>query len=179
MGTLGARKTKELSVVAPPENIQRIPLVIVPCGRSKIWEREPERGPTRAAEAYTGTLFALNRAHAERFGDAWVILSAKYGFILPDFVLPGPYEVTYTRASTGPIAPAQLRQQVQVLSLRQYPVVVGLGGKAYRAAITVAFAPFDVRLAFPFAGLPIGRMLQATKRALDADDPGVALENPA
>lgn len=46
-------------------------------------------------------------------------------------------------------------------------------------AIIAAFAAFDVRLVFPFGGLPIGRLLQATKRALDAIDPGFASEDRA
>lgn len=33
----------------------------------------------RAEEAYTGTPFVVNREYARSFGDAWVILSAKYG----------------------------------------------------------------------------------------------------
>lgn len=44
-------------------------LVVVPCGRSKIWDRNPDLGSI-AAEAYTGTPFRLNRQYAERFGDA-------------------------------------------------------------------------------------------------------------
>ncbi len=65
-------------------------LVIVPCGCSKIWDRDPKRGPVAAAEAYTGTPFRLNRQYAECFGDAWVVLSAKYGFIAPEFSIPEP-----------------------------------------------------------------------------------------
>jgi hypothetical protein len=36
---------------------------------------------------YSGNRFA------ERFGDAWVVLSAKDGFIPPEFTIPAPYEV--------------------------------------------------------------------------------------
>lgn len=147
-------------------------LLVVPCGRSKIWDTEPSRGPVIAAEAYTGTPFKLNRAYAERFGDAWVILSAKYGFISPEFVLPEPYEVTFNRKSTNPISHDRLRAQVADMDLHQFQVVVGLGGAAYREAVSAAFSSYPVRLVFPFAGLPIGRMLQATRRALDQNDPG-------
>jgi hypothetical protein len=65
-------------------------LVIVPCGRSKIWDREPDRGSVAAAEAYTGTPFRLNRQYAERFGDAWVVLSAKDGFTTLEFLVAPP-----------------------------------------------------------------------------------------
>lgn len=150
-------------------------LVIVPCGRSKVWSTDSSFGSVNAADAYTGTPFNLNRQYAERFGDGWVILSAKYGFIPPNFVIPGPYEVTFNRKSTNPIAHEQLRQQVRDQRLHRYSIVVGLGGKAYREAITAAFNDSGVRIVFPFAGLPIGRMLQATKRALDTGHPGFDL----
>ena len=67
-------------------------LVIIPCGQAKVWAGEPQRGPTPAGEAYTGAPFKVNRAYAERHGDRWVILSAKYGFIPPDSLLPGPLQ---------------------------------------------------------------------------------------
>lgn len=147
-------------------------LIVVPCGKLKIWHKQPDRGPTRATDAYTGAPFKLNRAYAECFGDAWVVLSARYGFVEPEFEIPGPYEVTFTKAKTRPIGTEALRQQVEDLRLHRYPVVVGLGGAAYRAALSAAFASFPVHLAFPFAGLQIGLMMQATKRALQAGQPG-------
>ncbi len=48
-------------------------LVVVPCGRSKIWDRNPDLGPI-ATEAYTWTPFRLNRQYAECFGAAWVVV---------------------------------------------------------------------------------------------------------
>lgn len=150
--------------------------MIVPCGNSKIWYREPDRGHVQAIDAYTGTPFKLNRRYAERFGDDWVILSAKYGFISPSYAIPGPYEVTFNRKSTNPISRDQLRQQVEDQRLYRFSLIVGLGGKAYREAISAAFRDSEIKLVFPFAGLPIGRMLQATKRALDTGEPGYGLD---
>lgn len=147
-------------------------LVIVPCGKGKVWDNKPRLGRVRAADAYTGTLFRLSRRYAERFGDAWVVLSAKYGFISPEFLIPGPYDVTFKHSSSGAIAPAQLRSQIDAMGLARYSIVVGLGGAAYREAVTAAFAPYSVRLAFPFTGLPLGQMLHALKGALQTDQAG-------
>jgi hypothetical protein len=147
-------------------------LVVVPCGKSKIWDGEPARGPVGAAEAYTGTPFRLNRQHAERFGDAWVVLSAKYGFIPPDFMIPEPYEVSFKHPATSPIPFGRLRQQVQELELGRFPIMAGLGGKEYRASVDAAFGDLPTRLVFPFAGLPLAKSLQATKRAIASGDPG-------
>jgi hypothetical protein len=138
-------------------------LVVVPCGRSKVWDRHPELGPVFAKDAYTGAPFKVNRHYAERIGDAWIILSAKYGFVPPEALIAGPYEVTFKQSSTRPVTADVLRRQVDDLHLSRFDVIVGLGGKDYRAAMEAAFAGSSVRLAFPFAGLPLGRAMQATK----------------
>jgi hypothetical protein len=151
-------------------------LIIVPSGRAKIWDKHPSHGAAPAQEAYTGAPFGLNRSYAEQFGDAWVILSAKYGFVPPESPIPGPYEVTFKRPATGSVTIDQLREQIYDLSLDDFPVVVGLGGKEYRAAIGRAFAGLPARVFFPFAGLPIGRSMQATKRAIQSGDPGFTPE---
>lgn len=142
-------------------------LVIVPCGNAKVWNRDPEIGPTIAKDAYIGAPFKVNRQYAEKFGCRWVILSAKYGFIDPEYLLPGPYEVTFKRKSTGPIATEILAAQVVDLKLDQFDRVLGLGGKEYRTAIKEAFSSTQIDPEFPFAGLPIGKSMQAAKNAIE------------
>jgi hypothetical protein len=141
-------------------------LVIVPCGLSKIWDKNPNAGPTLAKDAYKGSPFKVNRQYAECFGTKWIILSAKYGFILPDYEIPGPYEVTFKRKSSDPVSGELLRKQVRDQGLVLFPMVIGLGGKEYRLAIVDAFQGLSVELKFPFAGLPIGKAMQATKIAI-------------
>lgn len=148
-------------------------LVIIPCGQSKVWDDDPERGPTPAREAYTGAPFKVNRTYAERHGDRWIILSARYGFIPPDFVLPGPYNVTFKRPVTNPVDVATLRDQIRDQGLHESERVVGLGGMEYRAMIEAAFVPFGVAVEFPYAGLPIGLAMQAVKRATSLSPPAV------
>src|SRR5439155_5061255 len=46
---------------------------------------------------YVNPYFKDNRRYAETFSDVWLILSAKYGFLKPSFVIPGAYEVTFKR----------------------------------------------------------------------------------
>lgn len=144
-------------------------LVVVPCGQQKIWQKRPGAGPTVARDAYTGTPFVMNRRYAERFGDRWVILSAKYGLVTPDFLIPETYEVTFKKRDTHPVALDTLRLQANTLST--FETVIGLGGKEYRAALEYAFELTDSQLIFPFAGLPLGYALQATKRAITNDTP--------
>jgi len=137
----------------------------VPCGLSKIWDKYPDAGPTAAADAYIGPPFRVNRSYAKRADGDWVVLSAKYGFLRPTDVVPGPYNTTFKLPSTNPIGVGALREQVERMGLDRYSNVVGLGGKEYRAAIEAAFEGTQVLLSFPFAGLPIGKAMQATKRA--------------
>jgi hypothetical protein len=143
-------------------------LVIVPCGQRKIWDGDPRRGPTPAGEVYTGAPFKINRAYADRFASRWVILSAQYGFIAPEFMIPGPYNVTFKRRDTNPISVAELMEQIEQQRLQDFPSIIGLGGKDYRARMEQAFRPFGCCVAFPFSGLPIGLAMQATKRAIES-----------
>jgi hypothetical protein len=124
-----------------------------------------------ACLAYTGTPFKINREYAERFGDSWVILSAKYGFLHPDDGLEGPYNVTFKKRSPPPISYVALREQVETQGLGRFDQVIGLGGRDYRAAIEQAFAASAVRLLFPFSGLPLGKCLHEVNEAIARGQP--------
>jgi cytoplasmic iron level regulating protein YaaA (DUF328/UPF0246 family) len=153
-------------------------LVIVPCGSAKIWAQDPTAGPTEAYHAYRGVPFKLNRAYAERFADRWVILSAKYGFIPPNFVIPESYEVTFKKKSTNPVHLDTLIRQVEELRLDTFRVVVGLGGKEYRWAVELAFQETGAITVFPFAGLPLGKSMQVIKHAIEIGDSGIPRLEP-
>ena len=143
-------------------------LIVVPCGSAKVWDKHPDAGPTPARDAYVGSPFKVNREYALRFANTWVVLSAKYGFLLPDDVVLGPYNVTFKRPSTHPIEVEAMRRQVPARGLDRYDVVVGLGGKTYRSIVEDIFASTGVTLHFPFAGMKLGVALGATKRATAA-----------
>jgi hypothetical protein len=113
----------------------------------------------------------VNRAHAKEFGDAWVILSAKYGFLSPADLIPGDYNVTFKRRSTHPISTNDLRQQVASQHLASFARVIALGGRDYRSRIEDAFAGSTVDLVFPFSGMTLGVSLGAAKRAVASGVP--------
>lgn len=138
-------------------------LVIVPCGKSKIWDRHPSQGPTPARDVYTGSLFKANRAFGEQYGDHWVILSAKYGFIPPTYVIPELYEATFKDTRTNPISVTALRQQVVDQYLCSFERILVLGGSMYHRAAEAAFVACKASLEFPTAGLPLGRSIQFIK----------------
>ncbi len=142
-------------------------LVVVPCGKSKIWDKHADHGPAPAIVAYTGAMCRLNRQYAAQFGDAWIMLSPKHGFIAPDFVVPATYDISFRLPATHPIMAEKLQRQVRDLGLDAYTDVTALGGSGYRGAIIAAFAETEATLHAPFAGLPIGKMMQATKAAVE------------
>ena len=139
-------------------------LVIIPCGKSKIWDRYPKSGAVPARLAYTSGPFKVNQLFAKRSTDTWIILSAKYGFIRPDFIIPGPYEVSFKLPKTNPIGVETLRDQIK--GLGEFDRIVAIGGSEYRRIISEAFYPVIVE--FPFAGLSIGKTMQAVKKATPA-----------
>ena len=146
-------------------------LVIVPCGKAKIWDRNPDAGPTSARDAYTGYPFRVNAAYAERFGTTWLILSAKYGFIDPSFLIPGPYDVSFNRRDSEPISIEKLNEQVRDQGLDCWRTVILLGGRHYREAVEAALDGTGAVIHSPFAGLPLGRMVRAARRAIEQGDP--------
>jgi hypothetical protein len=140
-------------------------LVIIPCGQSKVWDRFPDKGPTKARTAYTGVPFKVNMKYAERLGGTWLILSAKYGFVTPDFLIPGPYNVTFKKKNTKPITTDTLRQQIVEQRLDSFDEIIGLGGKEYREAIEAAFSHFGMKVSFPFGGLNLFDSMKAISKA--------------
>lgn len=142
-------------------------LVIVPCGQAKIWDKRPEIVHVQACDAYTGPPFKVNRQYAEHFAEQWIILSAKYGFIAPDYEIPGPYNVTFKKKATQPVPVNTLQEQITLKGLYSFEKIIGLGGKDYRERILDAFSPWPVKVFFPFAGLRLGDSMSATNKAVE------------
>jgi len=71
-------------------------LCIVPCGNRKIWDKNPNAGPTKVEHVYIGPFAKKCREYAMRFyPSSWCILSAKYGFLFPNDIVPIPYNVSF------------------------------------------------------------------------------------
>lgn len=142
-------------------------LVIIPCGKKKIWDDGITTGPVRAKDAYTGTMFKLGVLYARACDADWIILSAKYGLIRPYDEIEN-YDVTFKRKSSNPISYKELADQSFKQNLHNYNEVIGLGGKEYRKAIIDAFACGGrTDISTPFEGLSIGYYQQALKNAIE------------
>lgn len=144
-------------------------LVIIPCGKKKIWDDGKIKGPVRAKDAYTGTMFKLGALYAKACDADWIILSAKYGFIRPDEEIEA-YDVTFKRKSSNPISYKELSAQIFKEKFNNYNEVIGLGGKEYRKAIIDSFACNGrTDIATPFEGLSMGHYLHALKEAIQKE----------
>ena len=130
-------------------------LVVVPCGQAKIWKKKPTHGPAKAKNAYIGAPFRVNRTFAERFADKWIIFSAKYGLIDPDFIIPEDYEVTFTKPSTNPITIDDIKNQLKNRKdLLGYDAVIALGGQDYTDIVKQVFRNFS-KVLLPTEGLSL------------------------
>ena len=145
-------------------------LVIVPCGKSKIWDKKPDVSNVKARDVYTGAPFKVNREYAESFGVDWVILSAKYGFLEPDQVIPENYNVTFNDPSTNPISHKELKKQVE-RSYSDYTYIITLGGKTYSEIVSQLFIDEKTSVYSPAAGLPIGKAMATVNNAVRAGKP--------
>jgi hypothetical protein len=135
-------------------------LVIIGCGKSKIWDKHHDIGPQKAEDVYTSGFATVKRKYAQSQGCDWMVLSAKYGFIRPDFVIPGPYNVTFNVPSTHPMSLPELKKQVEDQELGRYDEITIVGGVEYIKMTTDAFADTAVRIVTPFAHHPMGKQME-------------------
>jgi hypothetical protein len=119
-------------------------LVVVSCGRQKIWDNDPDAGPTAARDAYTSPVFKASRRYAEHFAKRWMILSAKYGFIDPDFIIPETYDRSFYDRDA--ISIAELKRQLATARLTGFDTVGVLGSEIYRDHVVMAFGGSGLNL---------------------------------
>ena len=112
-------------------------LVVVSCGAQKIWNRRPDAGPTQARDAYISPVFRASRRYAQHFAEKWVVLSARYGFIAPDFAIPENYNVSFYDPAA--IAVDALRTQIGSMGLGAFRTVGVLGSDMYQRKVRQAF----------------------------------------
>jgi hypothetical protein len=115
-------------------------LCIISCGKRKIWDKDPNAGFVEAKSVYIGNFSVKCKEYAEKFyPNSWCILSAKYGFVFPDYKIPGPYDVSFKDKKTYPIRIDELFLQKELKGLSNYDEIVILGGKLYTEIINEIF----------------------------------------
>ena len=143
-------------------------LCIASCGKSKIWDKQPQAGPMPARSVYVGPFSGACGRYADKFfPDSWCILSAKYGFVFPDDLIPASYNVSFNDRRSKPISADDLCRQAQEKGLLEYDRIVVMGGANYRKMMAVVFE--GKQLVFPLEGMKamgpmIGWMNQAVRK---------------
>ncbi|NVM55000.1 MAG: hypothetical protein HWN66_14945 [Candidatus Helarchaeota archaeon] len=140
-------------------------LVIVQCGQRKIWSKDPNVGPVKAKDAYISNYFHFNKTYAKRFGDRWILLSAKYGFIDPEKEIED-YNVSFKNGSSGAISDRNLKNQVESKKLRNYNFITILGGEVDYQKIIKAFTDIPCVIKSPLRRLKIGERMSKVRGAL-------------
>ncbi len=122
-------------------------LCIIPCGRKKIWDKYPDSGPTRAKDVYIGSFAKKCREYAEKFYPGhWCILSAYHGFLFPDDIVPGPYNVTFNDKQTNPITIEKLTSQASRKRIDEFDRIIVIGGKNYAEIACAIFPSISIYL---------------------------------
>jgi hypothetical protein len=146
-------------------------LCIVPCGKTKIWDKNNKAGPTTARDAYIGSFAKKCREYAERFfPDSYLILSAKYGFLFPDEIIAGPYNTSFNDRKSNPISMDELVIQAADKGLLKYNRVFVIGGRNYVGKASELFTGAEI--INPLKGCKgNGYMMQRLCRLIKAGNP--------
>lgn len=144
-------------------------LCIIPCGSAKVWDKNPNAGPQKAKDIYTGVFAFACQRYATSFFDHWVILSAKHGFLFPNDVVEEAYNVSFIKPSDETIGIEALRKQATMNGLLDYQEITVLGGKHYVDRATKVFDQGQT-FVLPLSDCKgIGYMLQKITNALGAN----------
>jgi len=147
-------------------NIREKTLVIIACGKRKIWDKYPKMGAVQAKDVYISSYFNLSKKYAEKFSDEWIILSAKYGFVKPNYIIPGNYNVSFNDSNKRYISKKRLLEQIRNLGFKRYTKIIVLGGSTYYKKVQEAFQNLRICIENPLEGLGIGSRQKKLKELL-------------
>lgn len=118
-----------------------------------------KNGAFPAAELYISPWFRKVRALVESTGDPWFILSAQYGLIAPDKVIP-PYDRTLNtmKAAERRHWAVQVQDQMDV-ELPETDEILVFAGVRYREYLLPFLESRFSKVTVPMAGLAIGWQL--------------------
>lgn len=138
-----------------------------PLRQEKIWDVQPDAGPVRAEDAYLSPFHQACERYAKTFFDEWVILSAKHGFLRPDDLVSGNYDVTFGTGHPEIMTADELRRQFHEKGFSDIEELVMLGGKKYRSVLNAVIGEHQ-HISWPLSSYKgIGYMLQALNRAVE------------
>ena len=134
------------------------------CLLSCVGQKLPDPAPAR--DLYTSSWFVKARAFAEKTGQPWFVLSAKYGLVHPDDVI-APYDLTLNNM---PVADRRTWANAVLSQLEPHlnssGSVMFLAGRRYREFLEPQLRGRGLNVAVPMEGLRIGEQLGWLTRQL-------------
>ena len=128
-------------------------LLVIACGKSKIWSRKPHVGSVKARDAYVSNYFRLCARYAEKISRSWVILSGKHGILRPDDILFRNYD---TKLKISDDYKARVSEQFRNILSKRFTIVVSLCGGQYSALLKEIAVDLGFALVEPMRGMRIG-----------------------
>jgi len=150
-------------------------LIIIPCGKKKIWAKDSSIRGVKAKDAYISNYFKLCKLYAERFSDKWLILSGKYGIIEPDFVIDNDYD---TKLNASKEFQDKVRKQLMPIIRESFTRVISLCGNDYSCFLKDILKPFGFIVETPFEKMKIGERQKQLKKCLERNKPYQAKRSP-
>jgi hypothetical protein len=146
-------------------------ICIVPCGKTKIWDKNEDAGPTPAKNVYIGVFARKCQAYAQAFfGENYLILSAKHGFLWPDDIIPENYNVTFKCKNPPPISLEALIQIANEKDLYTYDRFVIIAGKVYAQYARAVFPGKEISTPLEHCH-GNGEMMHVLKEAIRTGEP--------
>jgi hypothetical protein len=142
-------------------------LIIIPCGKKKIWSKSQLCGSIKAEDAYISNYFKLCKLYAQRFSDKWVILSGKYGIIEPTFILDD-YDMKLKASEEFKI---KVRKQLTPIISDGFTQIISLCGNYYSRFLRNVLMPFGLTVESPLQGMKIGERQRQLKICLERNKP--------
>jgi hypothetical protein len=142
-------------------------LIIIQCGKKKIWAKDPLARSVKAKDAYISNYFKLCRRYAEGFSDKWIILSGKYGIIDPETVIKN-YDKKLFPTNKFKI---KVRNQLKYIISKRFRQIVSLCGSDYSNFLNDVLMYFGLELDTPLRGKKIGERQRRIKISLGKGKP--------
>ena len=106
-------------------------LIIAACSATKLGSTSDTKA--KAKDMYQGRLFRLTRKLAEKNNWPYVIISAKYGLLLPDDEIEGYEKFLKNKKDVEEIKPKVIPKLKEII--KDYDIILGIVGGQYKKVI--------------------------------------------
>lgn len=129
--------------------MNRNTLCYISCTKEKIWDIAPHLEGVQASCAYRNSDFILANNISEKLGGRIIIFSAKYGFLDPTDIIPGPYDITFSRKDDPVISMNDLHQQADQKKLLSYNDIHVFCSEPYHQRIKTIYNKEKIKIHNP------------------------------